>query len=244
MKNIQNWKPTKYIFKGSKLIASRDKNEVSIASRLIADRVASFYQQTIPNHVTGRLLDLGCGKVPLYGVYKDMVTDIVCVDWDNSPHGSEFLDEACDLSQELPFENDSFDTVILSDVLEHLPDPYLLLREVARILRNNGKLLVSVPFMYNLHECPYDYYRYTEHAVKFLTERSNLTLIESRVLGGPIDVLSDLAAKVLIRIPHVGVLFAVIIQKVANIVYIKRLFRSENLDRRFPLEYGFIIGKI
>ncbi len=69
MKNKNLWSPSKYIFRNGRLIASRNSKEVSISSRLIADIVAQNYEMIIKNHVKGRLIDLGCGKVPLYQAY-------------------------------------------------------------------------------------------------------------------------------------------------------------------------------
>jgi len=61
MKHRDSWKPTKYVYKKGKLIASRDPNQVSIGSRLIADLVAAMYGCGLRQHAKGKLLDLGCG---------------------------------------------------------------------------------------------------------------------------------------------------------------------------------------
>ena len=61
MKNKENWKPSKYVWKKSKLIASRDKKQVGVGSRLMADIIAGYYEKYLPKYAHGRLLDLGCG---------------------------------------------------------------------------------------------------------------------------------------------------------------------------------------
>ncbi|MCZ6638109.1 MAG: hypothetical protein O7C66_07950, partial [Alphaproteobacteria bacterium] len=91
MKNIDKWKPSKYLIEDGKLIASRDTREVALASRLSADIVAGFYWAYLKDHCRGRLLDLGCGSVPLFEAYRDFVDDNVCADWANSLHGQERL---------------------------------------------------------------------------------------------------------------------------------------------------------
>jgi SAM-dependent methyltransferase len=68
----------------------------------------------------------------------------VCVDWSNSLHGNDFLDAECDLTKDLPFADASFDSILLSDVLEHIPTPERLWREMARLLKPEGKLLLFV----------------------------------------------------------------------------------------------------
>jgi SAM-dependent methyltransferase len=197
MKNKENWKPTKYIWKKTILQASRDKNQVYIGSRLIADIIAEYYGKYLPTYARGKLLDLGCGYVPLFAVYSPYVSDTICVDWENTLHKNEHLDFTCDLNKNLPFGDNEFDTIILSDVLEHIQNPALLWKEIARILSPKGVLIMNVPFMYWVHERPYDYYRYTEFALKRFIEQENLELILLESVGGVLEVLGDICAKML-----------------------------------------------
>lgn len=126
MRNKDKWIPSKFVHIKGKLVASRDPKDLRIGSRLSTHLVAGFYDTHIKNHVKGRLVDLGCGKVPLYEAYRDYVTVCVCVDWKNTWCENDFLDLRCDLTDVLPFRDKGFDTIILSDVLEHIPQPELL----------------------------------------------------------------------------------------------------------------------
>jgi SAM-dependent methyltransferase len=63
----------------------------------------------------------------------------------------------------LPFVDNSFDVVICSELLEHVQDPSLILSEAHRVLGKDGKLLVCVPFLYQIHGDPYDFGRYTDY---------------------------------------------------------------------------------
>jgi SAM-dependent methyltransferase len=195
MKNKEYWKPSKYVWKKGKLTASRDIKEVGTGSRLIADIIAGYYEQYLPKYVHGKLLDLGCGFVPLFHVYKKYVSDIICVDWENTLHKNDYLDFTCDLNRELPFDNNEFDTIILSDVLEHIHNPELLWKEIARILSKNGIIIMNVPFYYWIHEGPYDYYRYTEYKLKQFIEEVMLEVIYIESVGGLLEVLGDIYSK-------------------------------------------------
>ena len=126
MQNIDSWKPSKYEYHNNTWKASRNVKQVSIGSRLVSDISADWYARTIPKYVKGSLLDLGCGQVPFFGMYKNYIYNNVCVDWSGSPHSNIHLDIEHDLLKPLPFENNTFDTVILSDVLEHIAEPFFL----------------------------------------------------------------------------------------------------------------------
>jgi SAM-dependent methyltransferase len=195
MKQPETWKPTKYELRNGMLCASQDPRQVGIGSRLCANLTARFYDEFIPLHVRGDVCDLGCGFAPLYLKYKPYATSVTLADWSNSLHPNPHLDVACDLNEPLPFDDCSFDTCLLSDVLEHIYEPKQLLRETARCLRPGGKLLCNVPFFYWLHEEPHDYYRYTYYALRRLIAESGLKLIYFEGLGGAREVIADILAK-------------------------------------------------
>lgn len=204
MKNKNAWEPSKFICKNGNLAASYNQNEVGIGSRLHTNLVAGFYDRNLRQHARGKLLDLGCGKVPLYAAYRELVTETVCVDWGNTLHKNEHLDYEFDLTKNIPLNDNAFDTIILSDVLEHIPVPEQLWKEMARILARNGKIIMNVPFYYCLHEQPHDYYRYTEFALRRFVEMSGLRLIKLESIGGAPEVMTDIFAKTIKRLPLVG----------------------------------------
>lgn len=245
MRNRDKWQPTKYVDNHGLLRASRDRNDVAIASRLIVDLVARFYGADLPLHAKGRLLDLGCGKAPLFAAYREYVTEIVCADWRATRHGDEYLDLECDLGKGLPFKDQQFDTIILSDVLEHIPEPAHLWREMARVLSVDGKIIMNVPFYYWLHEQPYDYFRYTEFALRRFVERSGLKLIRLDPIGGAPEILADMFAKNFWHLPIVGRSLTIFTQFVA-LCFIKTRLGSKvsaATSRRFPLGYFLVAEK-
>jgi len=245
MRNQPGWQPSKYVTRNGTLAASRDVREVGITSRLVTDLVGAYYSSVIPRYASGRLLDLGCGKVPLYATYKDHVTDIVCVDWGNSQHKNDHLDYELDLTKDLPFPTAEFNTIILSDVLEHVSSPEPLWREMARVLAVNGKVIMNVPFYYWLHEQPYDYYRYTEFALRRFIELSGMKLILIEPLGGALEIMADLFAKNIRRLPIAGRPTAIFAQwfalRFSRTTFGKKI--SKRTSREFPLGYFLIAEK-
>lgn len=157
----------------------------------MCDRVATAYTAAIRQYARGDLLDIGCGEVPLFGVYRDLVTSTTCVDWGDSKH----LDHSVDLREPLPFADSSFDTVLATDVLEHMPYPDALFAELRRVLRPGGALILGVPFYYWVHDAPHDHHRYTEHRLRLFCDDHGLRVEECSPYGAGIDVVADTLGK-------------------------------------------------
>jgi SAM-dependent methyltransferase len=83
----------------------------------------------------------------------------------------------------LPFDSESFDTVLSVQVLEHTPKPNELLAEMARVLKPDGILILSAPFSFRLHEEPHDYFRYSPHGLRVMCEAAGLEVTETRAQG-------------------------------------------------------------
>lgn len=114
----------------------------------------------------GVLLDLGCGERPYRHLYEHHFTRSIAADYDVRTVLDVRLDAAC-----LPFKDASVDVLLLSEVIEHLPDINRALKEINRVLKPTGLLLISWPFNYMLHETPNDYARLTEFGMaKLLSE--------------------------------------------------------------------------
>jgi SAM-dependent methyltransferase len=241
MKNERHWHPTKY----QNANGEASVGSVGPGSRLAADLVARAYGTHVPRFATGTLADLGCGEVPLYDIYRTHVDRIVCVDWPSSKHTLSHVDVECDLSQPLPFLPGSFQTVVLSDVLEHVPEPAALWSELGRIVAPGGYVLVNVPFLYWLHEEPHDYYRYTSYALRRLAEGSGFRVEHLEALGGSIEVGVDFISKHLSVVPVIGRWLARIVQAVG--ISWSRSAPGASLIRltgkRFPLSYFMVVCK-
>jgi SAM-dependent methyltransferase len=245
MKNTQSWRPTKYEWRNGKLRASRNPRFVAVSSRLMIDVTATFYQAALPAHARGSLADMGCGNVPFYMLYSDLVQEITCIDWPNTLHTNQHLDLECDLNQPLPLPDNRFDTIILSEVLEHIAEPVLLWTELTRILKPGGKMLVSVPFLYKIHEAPHDYFRYTEFSLKKFASQNKLRVVELKSFGGLPLVLADLYAKMLVKIPLLGNTLASVVQSVCLWFVTTRWGNqlSANTGKAYPLGYFMIVEK-
>lgn len=245
MKNSDRWFPTKYEFRKQKLRASRNPRFLGVSSRLMADSTARLYDKYLPKYASGKLIDLGCGNVPFYDVYKDLIIENICADWPNSMHKNEYLDTECDLNQRLPFPDSDFDTIIISEVLEHISNPELTWAEMTRILKPGGRIILSVPFLYKIHEAPHDYFRYTEFALRNFAAKNKLSVLELESLGGLPEVLTDIIAKKFAQFPLIGNFMSDLIQRTCrffnNTNYGKRVVKNSSVA--YPLGYFMVVEK-
>ena len=90
----------------------------------------------------------------------------------------------------LPFRDASFDACVNVVTLEHVNDPALVLREIARALRPGGRLLLIVPFEWEEHQQPYDYFRFTRFSLEYLLQQAGMEAREIRPVGGFFRMLS------------------------------------------------------
>src|SRR5262249_2087721 len=73
----------------------------------------------------------------------------------------------CD-AHDIPFQNDSFDGVIIQAVLEHVVDPHRCVAEIHRVLKPSGIVYAETPFMQQVHEGRYDFTRFTHLGHRYL----------------------------------------------------------------------------
>lgn len=233
MRNPDKWRPTRFVATRSGWRGSSDAGQVAPGSRHTADLQARSYAPALRAHARGRLLDLGCGNVPLYEMYRPSISSAICVDWPNSYHGRAHVDVACDLNQPFPFASSSFDTIVVSDVMEHLFDYQTVWSEMARLLRPSGRLIVGVPFLYWLHEEPFDHFRPTEFALRRYCEQHGFRIVTLAPYGGACDVIFDIVAK------HLGVsaILARGFYWIGRAVLPLAGHLTARTDRKFPLGY-------
>ena len=146
-----------------------------------------------------------------------------------------------DLNRPLPFAEASFDTVLLTDVLEHIARPEQLIAESARVLRPGGKVIVTVPFFYWIHEEPHDYYRYTEHALARFCDEAGLDVLSLEPYGGLPEICMDLMVK--------NIAFSKLLTRALARMFgfFSRHWPARNISRKtarvFPLGYCLVAGR-
>lgn len=147
--------------------------------------------QQAAHHLTGSLLDVGCGSKPYRNLFT--VAKYTGLDTDNSGHSH--TDEDIDVVYDgkiFPFSNQEFDSVLCNQVLEHVFEPSLLLSEVNRVLKPGSRCLFTVPFVWDEHEQPFDYARYSSFGLKYLFEKHGFKVVEQKKLMKDFRVIIQL----------------------------------------------------
>lgn len=137
----------------------------------------------IRKYARGRLLDIGCGNKPYENMTKPYVTEHVGLDHENTLHDKSKI-ELFGTAYDIPIENEHFDTVLCTAVLEHLEEPDKAIKEANRVLKSGGYAIYTVPLFWHLHEEPRDFYRYTKHGLKYLFEKNGFEIIKLKPLSG------------------------------------------------------------
>lgn len=129
-----------------------------------------------------RVLDAGAGDAP----YRELFShcDYITSDWAGSMHAGARSADIIAPIEALPVDDDAFETVVCTEVLEHVARPAVAAGELFRVLAPGGRIWVTVPFVWELHEEPHDYFRYTSHGLRQVLEDAGFVDVTVRPLTG------------------------------------------------------------
>lgn len=139
--------------------------------------------------ISGRVLDVGCGQKPYQSLFQS--TEYIGLDVEATGH--DHVNEQIDVYYDgtlFPFEDNHFDSLICNQVLEHVATPTTTLSEIHRVLKPQGYALLTVPFLADEHEQPFDFYRYSVFGLKYLLETYSFEIIKSVKLNQNIALVS------------------------------------------------------
>lgn len=169
---------------GPNMIASLKKNLQHgwIFPRFIGIVYAEAALKNARPFARGTMLDIGCGMRRYEPIFAGCVDAYIGLDWPQAADRAhpDIIGDA----MSLPVKSGCIDTVLATELMEHLPSPDRFLTEVARILRHGGALILSVPFMEPLHEEPRDFYRFTPYGLRWLMEEHGFSVRHAWSRGG------------------------------------------------------------
>lgn len=148
-------------------------NPFFIARKGLLESIKHFGEE-----ITGKTLDVGCGTKPyenFFSCSKYIGLEIETTINRENKNVDVFYDGG-----KFPFEDKEFDSIVTNQVLEHVFSPNEFLSEINRVVKKDGKLLLTVPFVWDEHEQPYDYARYSSFGLAHLLNQHGFEIIESK----------------------------------------------------------------
>jgi len=186
------------------------------------------------------VLDAGAGRLAYRGFLKEYVKRYTSSDFTQT-HPE--LDVVCNI-EKMTFKNSSFDGVLCSQVLEHVPHPQKALKEINRILKKNGIAIITVPMLGYIHNAPYDFFRYTSYGLKVLSKEASFEVLELREMGGFFSFLGYVRSTALLpifHIPFIGGIFLITNYLLSQVdIFLDFLTKNHKI---FPLNYLLILRK-
>lgn len=138
----------------------------------------------------GDVIDIGGKKDNKRGEFRPPLNQVsswryVNIDKSTNP-------DYCCSADNISVEDEAFDTALLNEVLEHLEKPEAVFNEIFRVLRKNGVLICSAPFLFPVHADPYDFQRWTEAKIRSILSSVGFSDIGVYSMGGTGSVIHDL----------------------------------------------------
>lgn len=149
-------------------------------------------------HLSGCLLDVGCGRKP----YREMffTDEYVGLELDTPENRANKQADFFYDGETFPFGDHKFDGIVCNQVLEHVFRPDLFLGEIRRVLKPEGLLLLTVPFVWDEHEQPWDYARYSSFGLKSLLEKNGFEVLKQEKINADVRVLFQLINAYLFKV--------------------------------------------
>jgi 2-polyprenyl-3-methyl-5-hydroxy-6-metoxy-1,4-benzoquinol methylase len=205
-----------------------------------------LYRALVPrlrDHASGKLLDAGCGAMPFKASVEDLVETYRSIDIERKVPGVDFVGDLQDMKA---MDAESYNVVLCTEVLEHVPQPEKLIAEVRRILKPRGMFILSVPHLSRLHEEPFDYYRFTKHGLRFLLDQNGFSVLEIVPTGSLFSFLGHQVSTVLVGLTwHIPVFRRVFffLNAVLCTLPCYALDKLLPLSAKYPLGYVVVAKK-
>jgi SAM-dependent methyltransferase len=145
------------------------------------------YIREYSRYISGRCMDFGCGTKPYEWLFNTDEYIGVEIEGDNKKQGIVYYD-----GKKLPFADEYFDSIVSSQVFEHIPNLDEIINELHRVLKTNGCMLITVPFVYPEHLTPFDFRRFTSYGLKKYLENNGFKVLEYTKSGNFIETVTQM----------------------------------------------------
>jgi ubiquinone/menaquinone biosynthesis C-methylase UbiE len=148
--------------------------------------ISSLHQYVRANST---VVDIGCGEQPMRTLIEEKGAQYIGVDIVQNSQNT--VDIVCSgASIQLP--DNSVECILCTEVVEHVPEIDKVFSEFTRILKPNGYIILTCPFLYPLHEEPHDFNRPTPYLLEFLANKYSLTVLKLEKTGNGIECIATI----------------------------------------------------
>lgn len=199
--------------------------------------------QEYSHYIKGRVLDVGAGG---FSRYQQFFTYDKYVKMDVEKNDNI---DIVGRAEEIPVEDESFDSVVCTQVLEHLKNPNQAVSEIYRILKKGGYCLITVPQINELHEEPHDYFRYTNFGIIAMFKRQGFQIIKCSQRGGFFTVIAQTRIRYLIdkfnmyKKPLLGRFFSKLTRVYGGLMMGLDKIDNSQANKKHTLGWLFIVRK-
>lgn len=207
-------------------------SSVKIANQYILNAM----REVAPKYAKGNLIDLGCGTKPYESIFKPFFKSYYGVDYPKAMEKHYSDSTKADLyadCTDTKLKSESFDTVLSTEVMEHIFDTKSYVSECYRLLKKGGVGIFTVPFVWQSHAEPYDYYRFTKFSLEKIFKQIGFDIVELRPLQGAYATIIQKKI-VTLYCRETNNLFFKIFRKIRNLILIPILnWKALYLDKLF-----------
>jgi len=172
-------------------------------------------------HLKGKLLDIGCGTKP----YQSMcnVDEYIGLEIDDEGNRNHSFADIFYDGNKIPFDDNFFDSILSNQVFEHVFNPSEFLREINRVTKIGGLFLITVPFVWDEHEQPYDYARYSSFGLKHILSENGFEIVEHRKSNNGLEIIFQLINAYIFKVTFtervsINLVFTLILMSPINII--------------------------
>lgn len=202
-------------------------------------------------YASGNMIDVGCGSKPYQQLFQPFIDTYFGIDFPPTIEAHYGSDTKADLfidCTDTELENESYDTILSTQVMEHIYDTKKYIAECYRILKKGGVGIFTVPFLWECHAEPFDYYRFTRYAIERQFQEQAFKIMELRPLEGAYAAIAQAKIVSLNAMP-VKTWLMKLFRKIFLLIYIPIVnYFALNFDKYFYndklcLNYLLIVKK-
>jgi SAM-dependent methyltransferase len=200
----------------------------------------------------GKLIDIGCGTKPYETIFKPNIDSYFGVDFAPSSESNYGDLTRADLYVDCTatgLDKESFDTLLSTQVIEHIYNTDMFVKECYRLLRKGGVGIFTIPMSWRSHAEPFDYYRFTKYSLDKIFTENGFRIIELRgIEGAYASIIQHLILFLFNRPTYRNILYRAARKIVHSVLFTAMNFLALKLDRffwdeKFCLNYLLVVQK-